>query len=46
MNFHLPFLELLAERYSQLSLNGLNLPYRLANKSEKGRWKFIFSSVL
>ena len=46
MNFHLPFSELLAERYGQLCLNGPNRPYRLASNSEKGRWKFIFSSVL
>ena len=46
MNFHLPFSELLAERYGQLCLNGPNRPYRLASNSEKGRWKLIFSSVL
>ena len=45
MNFHLPFSELLTERYSQLCLNGPNRPYRLASNSEKGRWKLIFSSV-
>ena len=46
MNFHLPFSELLAEWYGQLCLNGPNRPYRLDSKSEKGRWKLIFSSVL
>ena len=46
MNFHLPFSELLAERFSQLCLNGPNWPYCLASNSEEGRWKFIFSSVL
>ena len=46
MNFHLPFSELLAKQYGRFDPLRQSWLYRSASNSEKGRWKFIFSSVL